>query len=51
MDELSQELKDFVDGVRQEKIDDGASPEEATQATVEWLQGLANYLEKHKNND
>jgi hypothetical protein len=48
-DELPQELKDFVDGVVQEKVDDGATFDEAKEATIEWLNGIATYLQKHQN--
>ena len=46
--ELPQELKDFVDNVRQEKIDEGATFKEATESTIKWLEGIAAYLEKHQ---
>ena len=48
-DDLPQELKDFVDGVVQEKVDNGATVDEATEATIEWLKGIATYLQKHQN--
>jgi hypothetical protein len=49
MDELPQELKDLVDNVRQEKIDNGATYAEATDETIKWLEGIAAYIQKHKN--
>ena len=47
--ELPQELKDFVDGVVQEKVDDGATFDEAKEATIQWLNGIATYLQKHQH--
>ena len=45
--ELPQEAIDYIDKVVQEKIDDGATPEEARQSTIAWLKGLGAYLQKH----
>ena len=49
LDDLPQELKDYIDGVVQEKVDNGATVDEAKEATIEWLQGIATYIEKHRN--
>ena len=46
-DQLPQELKDFIDGVVQEKVDNGATVDEAKEATITWLKGLAAYIDKH----
>ena len=47
--DLPQELKDFVDGVVQEKVDNGATVDEAKEATIKWLEGIATYLQKHQH--
>ena len=48
-DDLPQELKDFVDGVVQEKVNNGATVDEAKEATIKWLEGIAIYLQKHQH--
>jgi hypothetical protein len=48
--ELPQEAIDYIDSVIQQKIDDGATPKEATQSTIAWLEGLGKYLAKHQAN-
>ena len=48
--ELPQEAIDYIDSVIQQKIDDGATPEEAKQSTITWLEGLGEYLAKHQAN-
>ena len=50
-DELPQEAIDYIDSVIQQKIDDGATPEEAKQSTITWLEGLGKYLAKHQANE
>ena len=47
-EELPQELKDYVDSVVQDKIEEGMTHEQATTATIEWLNSLAAYIEKHR---
>ena len=48
-EELPQDLKDYIDGVVQDKVDNGATVDEAKEATITWLKGLATYIEKHRN--
>ena len=48
-DNLPQEAIDYIDTVIQRKVDEGATLEEATQSTITWLEGLASYLLKHKD--
>ena len=47
-EQLPQELKDYVDSVVQDKIEEGMTHEQATAATIEWLNGLAAYIEKYR---
>ena len=47
-EDLPQAAIDYIDDVIKQKIDDGLTPEQAKQSTIEWLQGLGEYLARHK---